>query len=591
MTSLGWFQIALYSCILLILVKPVGLYLVAVMEGEGTIFDFLLKPVEDWFYRLGGVDRSEMHWTEYAFALLAFSLVGTIFTFLLLLFQGSLPLNPMGFSTAGAPAYATAMTPDLAFNTAASFCSNTNWQNYSGESTLSYLSQMLALAYHNWTSAAVGLAAGFVLIRGFSRQCTSSVGNFWKDLVRSTLYVLLPMLVVYSLVLVSEGVIQNFDPYALVHTMEGHEQIIPQGPVASQESVKMLGINGGGFFNANSAHPYENPTPFSNFLQMLSIFILPAGLTYSFGKMVRDTRQGWALCAAMFLLFIGATAVCYHFEAQGNPIISSLGVSSPGDLGGNMEGKEVRFGIADSALFAVITTDASCGAVNGMHDSFTPLGGLITLLNIQLGELVFGGVGSGLYGMLVFASLTVFIAGLMVGRTPEYVGKKIEKKDVKMCMLFVLAGCFSILVFTALASVCELPVGSPLNAPGATFNNTNNGGPHGFSEILYCFSSCTGNNGSAFGGLTGNTPFYNLCGGLAMLVGRFAMMVPVLALAGCLVEKKYVPASSGTFPTHGWLFVLLLISVILIVGALTFFPALTLGPVVEHFLMHQGRLF
>jgi K+-transporting ATPase ATPase A chain len=596
MTTLGWIQIALYSIVLLLLTKPTGLYMTQVMEEGNTLLDPVLGPLERLCYRFFGIKpEEEMHWTDYTYALLAFSLVGAIFTYAILRLQGILPLNPMGFSTAMAPAYATAMTPDLAFNTAMSFTTNTNWQNYSGENTMSYLSQMLGLAYHNWISAAVGMVACVALIRGFSRHSAQTIGNFWKDLVRSMLYILFPLLVIYSLFLVWQGVIQNFAPYTIATTLEGAKQIIPQGPVASQEAIKMLGINGGGLFNANSAHPFENPTPLSNFIEMLSIFILPAGLTYMFGKMVKDTRQGWALLAAMFTLFLACVFFCYYFEAAGNPNIAAQQVETStsvlGDLGGNMEGKEVRFGLANSALFATITTDASCGAVNCMHDSFTPLGGMVTLLNIQLGEIVFGGVGSGLYGMLIFAVLTVFIAGLMVGRTPEYVGKKIEQKDVKMAMLFVLAGCFSVLMFTALGSVLELPTKSPINAPGATYNNVNNGGPHGFSEILYCFSSCTGNNGSAFAGLTGNTPFYNVTGGLAMLMGRFMMMIPALALAGCLVKKKYVPPSSGTFPTHSWLFVCLLISVILIVGALTFFPALTLGPIVEHFLMHSGRLF
>jgi K+-transporting ATPase ATPase A chain len=596
MTLVGWLQIAVYSIVLLILTKPTGLYITQVMEDSGTVLEPVLGPLERLCYRLFGINpKEEMRWTEYTLALLAFSLVGAIFTYAALRLQGILPLNPMGFSTAAAPAYATTMTPDLAFNTAMSFTTNTNWQNYSGESTMSYLSQMLGLAYHNWISAAVGLAAGVALIRGFSRHSSETVGNFWKDLVRSILYILFPILVVYSLFLVWQGVIQNFAPYTVATTLEGAKQILPQGPVASQEAIKMLGINGGGLFNANSAHPFENPTPLCNFIEMLSIFILPAGLTYMFGKMVQDTRQGWALLATMYVLFLAGVLVCYYFEAAGNPNIAAQHVETSnavlGDLGGNMEGKEVRFGQANSALFATITTDASCGAVNCMHDSFTPLGGMIPLLNIQLGEIVFGGVGSGLYGMLIFAVLTVFIAGLMVGRTPEYVGKKIEQKDVKMAMLFVLAGCFSILMFTAAGSVLELPAKSPINAPGATYNNVSNGGPHGFSEILYCFSSSTGNNGSAFAGLTANTPFYNVTGGLAMLIGRFLMMIPALALAGCLVKKKYVPPSSGTFPTYGWLFVSLLISVILIVGALTFFPALTLGPIVEHYLMHAGRLF
>ncbi|MBS2011146.1 MAG: potassium-transporting ATPase subunit KdpA [Cyanobacteria bacterium SZAS TMP-1] len=596
MTVIGWVQIVLFSLVLLLCTRPLGLYMVEVLEGDGGPMARGLRPFERLCYKLFGVDAEvEMHWTQYAFALLAFSLVGALLTYALLRLQGVLPLNPMAFSTAAAPAYATTMTADLAFNTAMSFTTNTNWQNYSGENTMSYLSQMLALAYHNWISAACGLAACLVLIRGFSRHSMTTVGNFWKDLVRSMLYILFPLTLIFALFLVSQGVIQNFAPYTEATTLEGARQILPQGPVASQEAIKILGINGGGIFNANSAHPFENPTPLSNFVQMLSIFILPAGLTYMFGKMVRDTRQGWALLATMFILFFAGVWACYYFEAAGNPLMAAHQVDSStrvlGDLGGNMEGKEIRFGLANSALFAVVTTDASCGAVNCMHDSFTPLGGLIPLLNIQLGEIVFGGVGSGLYGMLIFAVLTVFIAGLMVGRTPEYVGKKIDQKDVKMAMLFVLAGCFSVLIFTALGSVLDLPAKSFWNAPGATFNNVNNGGPHGFTEILYCFASATGNNGSAFGGLTGNTPFYNITGGLAMLIGRFFMMVPALALAGSLVQKKYVPPSSGTFPTHSWLFVVLLLAVILIVGALTFFPALTLGPIVEHYLMWLGRLF
>jgi K+-transporting ATPase ATPase A chain len=593
---MGCEQIALFSIILLLLTKPIGAYIAAVMEQEKTILDPVIAPLERVTYKALGVKSGEeMHWTEYSFALLAFSLVSALFTYAVLRLQGVLPLNPMGFSTGLAPAYATNMTADLAFNTAMSFTTNTNWQNYSGEATLSYLSQMLGLAFHNWVSASVGMAACMALIRGFARHSTQTVGNFWRDLVRCTLYILMPICLVYSLLLVWQGAIQNFAPYVIASTVEGAKQTLPQGPVASQEAIKMLGINGGGFFNANSAHPYENPTPLSNLLQMLSIFILPAGLTYTFGKLVKDTRQGWALLAAMYAFFLAGALICYHCEALGNPNISgqSVEVSTKalGDLGGNMEGKEVRFGLANSALFATITTDASCGAVNAMHDSFTPLGGLIPLLNIQLGEIVFGGVGSGLYGMLVFAVLTVFIAGLMVGRTPEYVGKKIEQKDVKMAMLFILAGSLSILVFTALGSVLDLPAKDWLNPPGATYNNVNNAGPHGFSEILYAYSSATGNNGSAFAGLTGNTPFFNTTLGLAMLIGRFLMMIPVLALAGSLAEKKYVPPTSGTFPTHGWLFTALLISVILIVGALTFFPSLTLGPIVEHCLMHAQRLF
>lgn len=597
MTLLGIAQIILFCAILLAITKPLGIYMTLVMEDCGKTF--LEKPLgwlERLIYKISGVNPDEeMHWTTYTFALLAFSLAGMLLTYAILRLQGFLPFNPMGFSTAAAPSYATNLTADLAFNTAASFTTNTNWQNYGGENTMSYLSQMLALAYHNWTSAAVGLAVCTALIRGFCRHSAQTLGNFWKDLIRSLLYIFFPICFVYTLALVSQGVVQNLSPYTVATTLEGAKQIIPQGPVASQEVIKLLGINGGGIFNANSAHPFENPTPFSNLLEMLSIFLLPAGITYMFGKMVKDTRQGWALLAAMFALFLAGTFVCYFAEARGNPNIAAQHVETSsrllGDNGGNMEGKELRFGQANNALFATVTTDASCGAVNCMHDSLTPLGGMITVLNIQLGEIVFGGVGSGLYGMLVFAVLTVFIAGLMVGRTPEYVGKKIEQKDVKMAMFFVLVGCVSILVFTAIGSVLELPANSPLNAPGATFNNVNNGGPHGFSEILYLFSSSTGNNGSAFAGITSNTPFYNVSGALAMLFGRFLMIVPVMALAGSLVQKRYVPPSSGTFPTHSWLFVCLLIGVILIVGALTFFPALTLGPIVEHFLMMKNKLF
>jgi K+-transporting ATPase ATPase A chain len=596
MTALGLVQIALFVFVLVLLTKPVGGYMMQVMEGDGGVIARFARPIELFIYRLFGVDPDEeMRWTEYTMAVLWFSLAGTLLTYILLRLQGAFPFNPMGFSTASAPAYATALTPDLVFNTAVSFCTNTNWQAYSGENTMSYFSQMVALAPHNWTSAAVGMAVCVALLRAFSRHSMGTLGNFWRDLTRSLLYIFFPASLLLALFFVSQGVIQNFDTYTTAVGVEGVKQIIPQGPVASQEAIKLLGINGGGIFNANSAHPYENPTAFCDFVEMLAIFIIPAGLTYMFGLAVKDKRQGLALLAVMFILFIAGTLICYHFEAAGNPMISAQHVETStrvlGDLGGNMEGKEVRFGLAHSALFATITTDASCGAVNAMHDSFTPMGGFIPLLNMQLGEVIFGGVGSGLYGMLIFAILTVFVAGLMVGRTPEYVGKKIEQKEVKMAMLFVLAGCFSILVSTAFGAVTELPAQAYLNAPGATYNNVNNGGPHGFSEILYAFASCTGNNGSAFGGLTGNTPFYNIVCALAMLMGRFLMIIPVMALAGCLVQKKYVPPTSGTFPTHSILFVLLLIGIILIVGALTFFPALTLGPIVEHFLMHSHKLF
>lgn len=596
MTGIGWLQILLFVVALLAITKPLGTYMKRVMEGESTWLDPVMKPIEAVIYKVGGVDETiDMHWTRYAFSMLAFSLITLLFTYGLLRLQGSLPFNPMGFSTAQAPGYGTAMTPDLAFNTAVSFTTNTNWQAYSGENTMSYLSQMLALAFHNWISAAAGIAVAVAMIRGFSRQSTNGIGNFWKDLVRSTLYILLPICLFAALFLVSQGVVQNLNPYVQATTIEGAQQTIPQGPIASQECIKMLGTNGGGFLNANSAHPFENPTPFCNFVQMLLIFIIPAGLAYTFGLMVKDTRQGWALIITMMTLFMIGVITCYGFEAAGNPNIDKLHVNTStaqlGDLGGNQEGKEVRFGLANSALFAVITTDASCGAVNAMHDSFTPLGGLVPLLNIQLGELIFGGVGAGLYGILMFAILTVFIAGLMVGRTPEYVGKKIEKKEVKMAMLFVLVAAFSILGFTALGAVLNLPTGSFWNAAGATANNVNNNGAHGFSEIFYAFTSATGNNGSAFAGISVNTPFYNITLAMAMLMGRFMMQIPVLAIAGSLCTKKYIPTTSGTFPTDGFVFIVLLISVIIIVGALTFFPGLTLGPIVEHFLMHAGRLY
>lgn len=596
MTFIGWVQIALYSLILFAVTKPVGTYMYRVLEGQPVLLQRVIGPLERLTYKLFGVDPEfDMHWTDYTQALLAFSLVGMLLTYAILRLQGFLPLNPMAFSTGMAPAYATTMTPDLAFNTAISFTTNTNWQAYSGENTLSYFSQMAGLAFHNWVSAAAGVAVAMALVRGFARRSAAGIGNFWADITRTCLYILLPLCIVISIALIAEGVPQNFNAYTSATTVEGVKQVIPQGPIASQECIKMLGTNGGGFLNANSAHPFENPTPFSNLIAMLSIFIIPAALTYVFGMAVNDTRQGWALLAAMYLIFISGVLICYHFEAMGNPNIAGQGVETNtavlGDSGGNMEGKETRFGLAESTLFATVTTDASCGAVNSMHDSFTPMGGLVPLLNIQLGEIVFGGVGSGLYGMLVYAIQTVFIAGLMVGRTPEYVGKKIEKKEVKMAMLFVLAAAFSILVFTAISCIYQAPVKGYLNAPGAVWNNVNNGGPHGFSEVLYAFSSGTGNNGSAFAGINVNTPYYNTLLGIAMFIGRFIMIVPVLAMAGSLAEKKYVPATSGTFPTHSWLFVILLISVILIVGALTFFPALTLGPIVEHYLMHSGRLF
>lgn len=592
MTAIGCLQIFLFAVLIALAAKPLGSYIYSVLETNTSKFG----RIENFTYRLFGIDpRKDMTWVEYSKALLAFSLITMLFTYAVLRLQGSLPFNPMQLSTSSTPSWATPITPDLAFNTAMSFTTNTNWQAYSGENTLSYLSQMLALAFHNWVSAAAGIAIAVAFIRGFARRNSRGIGNFWVDLTRICFYILLPICFAYTIFLVFEGVPQNLNAYQEAITLEGAKQIIPGGPIASQESIKMLGTNGGGFLNANSSHPFENPTPFSNLVEMLSIFLIPAALTYTFGKAVGDTRQGWVLLSAMFALFLAGVFICYHFECQGNPNIANQKVEIStkvlGDNGGNMEGKEVRFGLANSALFATVTTDASCGAVNSMHDSFTPLGGLIPLLNIQLGEIVFGGVGAGLYGMLIYAVLTVFIAGLMVGRTPEYVGKKIEKKEVKMAMLFVLAAAVSILFFTGIACVMNLSEKSFINPQGATWNNVNNFGPHGFSEILYAFSSATGNNGSAFAGISVNTPFYNTLLGIAMFIGRFLMIVPVLAMAGSLAEKKYVPATSGTFPTYTWLYTVLLISVILIVGALTFFPALTLGPIIEHFLMNAGRLF
>ena len=619
MTANGLLQIALFFGLLMLCVKPLGAYMARVFAGERTFLSPVFRPVERGFYKLFGVSEDDdMEWTTYAFSLLLFSAVGLLMTYALLRLQGVLPLNPQGFGT-------KEMTPDLAFNTAASFTTNTNWQSYVPEATVSYFSNMVALAIHNWMSAAAGLAVAIALVRGLAKRQdgqsetttqnettasegaasstkrTNGIGNFWVDMTRSILYVLLPICLVYSLVLVSQGVPQNFSPYTQATTLEGAKQTIAQGPVASQESIKMLGTNGGGFFNANSAHPYENPTPLTNLLQMLSIFLIPAALTYTFGKMVGNVRQGWALLAAMSILFFAGVFASYHFEQAGNPNVASQGietVASSTQSGGNMEGKETRFGIVNSALFATVTTGASCGAVNAMHDSFTPIGGMVPLLNILSGEVIFGGVGAGLYGMLMFAILAVFIAGLMVGRTPEYLGKKIEQFEVKMAMLAVLVLAASILGFTALGANLNLPAESPLNRVGttetfygATYNNINNSGPHGFSEILYAFTSATGNNGSAFAGITANTPFYNTTLGIAMLVGRFLMIIPLLAIAGSMARKRIAPVSAGTFPTDSSTFVFVLIGVILIVGLLTYFPALALGPIVEHFQMLKGRLF
>jgi K+-transporting ATPase ATPase A chain len=571
MTANGWLQIGLFVLAVLVVTKPLGLYLVAVYEGRVR----WLAALERVLYRLAGVNPEEdQHWTRYAGALLLFSAVSMLLTYAVLRLQHLLPFNPQGF-----PA-----VPDRqAFETAASFTTNTNWQSYSGESTMSYFSQMNQLAFHNFVSAAAGMALAVALVRGIARRSAGRLGNFWADLVRGTLYVLLPVCTVLALLMVQQGTIQNFSPYVEVATVEGGSQTLAMGPLASQTAIKQLGTNGGGFFNANAAHPFESPTPWTNFLSVFAIFAIPSALTWLLGRMTGHQRHGWAVWSAMFLLFAAGVTTAYWAEARGNPIHAARGVdvvASGGNPGGNMEGKEVRFGIANSALYATVTTDASCGAVNSMHDSFTPLGGLVPLLNIQLGEVIFGGVGAGLYGMLVMVVLTVFIAGLMVGRTPEYLGKRIQAREVQVAMLYVLIFPAAILGLSALSAV--LPAG---------LKGLNNAGPHGLSEILYAFSSTTGNNGSAFAGLTGSTYYYNTLLGTATLIGRFAMIVPMLALAGFLSERKIAPATAGTFPVTTPLFVVLLVSVILIVGALTFFPALSLGPIVEHFLMLEGRLF
>jgi K+-transporting ATPase ATPase A chain len=573
MTVNGWLQILLYFLVILALTRPMGNFMFRVLEGDGHWLKRILGPLERVVYRLCGIDpRREQGWREYTLATLAFSVFGLLVTYALLRLQHLLPLNPQKFP---------AVEPGLAFNTAASFTTNTNWQNYTGEATMSYLTQMAGLAWHNFTSAAVGIAVALALARGITRRtdgkAPGTIGNFWADVVRSILYILLPLSVIFGLVLASQGVIQNLAPYREVVTLEGGKQVLAMGPVASQEAIKELGTNGGGFFNANSAHPFENPSPLTNFVEMVLIFMIPAGLTYTFGRMANDRRQGWALFAAMALLFFVGVSVAYWAESSGNPALGGLAVNQ---AAGNMEGKEVRFGAVNSALFATVTTDASCGAVNAMHDSFTPLGGLVPLFNIQLGEVVFGGVGAGLYGILVMAILSVFIAGLMVGRTPEYMGKKIETREVKFAMLYALVFPLIILSLSSWAAV--EPYGT--SALG-------NAGPHGLTEILYAFTSVAGNNGSAFAGLNGNTLFYNVVLGLGMLAGRFWMMIPALALAGALAGKKVSPPGPGTFPTNGALFVVLLVGVVVIVGALTFFPALCLSPVVEHFLALNGKVY
>ncbi len=567
MTAIGWIQILLFCVIVAALTKPLGGYMTRVFEGERTLMSPLLRPVEAAIYWIGGVDEErEQHWVTYTLAMLFFHVGGFVILYALMRLQAELPFNP-----AGQPA----VPEDLAFNTAISFITNTNWQNYGGESTMSYLVQMLGLTHQNFLSAATGIALAVALIRGFSRASVRTVGNFWVDVTRATLYVLLPICIVAALFLVWQGMPQTLGAYVEATTLEGAKQTIAVGPVASQVAIKMLGTNGGGFFNANAAHPFENPTALSNFVQMLLIFVIGAAMTNVFGRMVGNQRQGWAILAVMGVLFIAGVAVTYWAEANGTSTLEALGLS-----GGNMEGKEVRFGIVASSLFAVVTTAASCGAVNAMHDSFTAFGGMIPLINMQLGEIIVGGVGAGLYGMLLFVVLAIFVAGLMVGRTPEYVGKKIEAREVKMAMLAILVLPLMYLGWTAVAVV--LP---------STVAAMNNAGPHGFTEVLYAFTSATGNNGSAFGGLSGNTFFYNLTLASAMFVGRFFMIVPAMAMAGSLAAKKSIPPSAGTFPTTGGLFVGLVVGVILIIGGLTFFPALALGPIVEHLAMNAHTLF
>ncbi len=600
MTANGWFQILLFFLVVLAVTKPMGVFMARVFSRERTFLDPVLRPVEKLLYKLTGVNENhEMRWTEYSISMLLFSAISMLVLYLLQRVQHSFPavVNPQGFAN---------VPPDLAFNTAASFTTNTNWQFYSGEQVMSYLTQMAGLAYHNFASAAVGIALAVAFIRGIVRREKDTLGNFWVDMTRATLWILLPLCTLYAVVLVEQGVVQNFKPYTVVKMVEPQQvpkvgqdgkpvngpdgkqlmdtvtdQVIAQGPVASQEAIKMLGTNGGGFFGANSAHPFENPTPFTNFLELVSIFVIPAGLTYTLGRMSGTQRHGWAVFAAMAVLFAAGVITSYWAESKGNPLFH--GVDQHVSLmqsGGNMEGKEVRFGIANSALFATVTTDASCGAVNSQHDSFTPLGGMVPLVNIMLGEMVFGGVGAGMYGMLIFVVLSVFIAGLMVGRTPEYLGKKIEAYDVKMAMLYILIFPLSILVFSAVSAM----------SPNFGLATLTNQGPHGLSEMLYAFTSATGNNGSAFGGL-GPNRYYNLSVGFATLIGRFLMIVPMLAVAGNLVRKKAVPPSPGTFPVTTPLFTVLVVSVIIIVGALTFFPALSLGPILEHLLMNAGKTF
>jgi K+-transporting ATPase ATPase A chain len=573
MTAIGWLQILVFIAAIVAVTRPLGVFMFRVFESGTAPFPRVLGRFERLIYRLSGVDpQKEQSWKEYTFALLAFSLFSLVVTYLFQRLQHLLPFNPQHLG---------AVEQTSSFNTAASFTTNTNWQGYSGESTMSYLTQMAGLAWHNFTSAAAGVCVALALGRGFTRQPGTNgqktLGNFYVDLVRGTVYVFLPLSILFGVILISQGAIQNLAPYTEATTLEGAKQVLAQGPVASQEAIKQLGTNGGGFFNANAAHPFENPTPFTNFLSMFMIFAIPSALTYTYGRMAKNQRHGWAVWGAMGIIFFAGVVACYHFEAQGNPALAGLPVDQSI---GNMEGKEARFGVSASALYATVTTDASCGAVNAMHDSFTPLGGLVPLANIQLGEVVFGGTGAGLYGMLIYVVLTVFIAGLMVGRTPEYLGKKIESKEMKLAMLYVLIFPLVILCFTAWSAV--KPYGQ---------SSLNNAGPHGLMEILYAYSSSAANNGSAYAGLNANTPWYNVTLAITMLAGRFLMIVPALGIAGSMVGKKIVPPSLGTFPTNGATFAVLLVSVVIIVGALTFFPALSLGNIIEHFAAIQGKVY
>ena len=588
MTSLGVLQIVVFFAVIFVCTKPLGAYMARVFEGQRTFMHPMLRWLETLTYKVSGVREDvEQPWTQYTASLISFSIFGFLLVYFLQRAQGFLPFNPQHFG-------AGQVSPDLAFNTATSFLTNTNWQAYSGESTLSYFVQMAALTVQNFVSAAAGMAIAIAVVRGFARHEMKTIGNFWVDVTRASVYVLLPISIAGALFLCSQGVIQNLKPYTDVTTVENAKQTIAQGPVASQEAIKELGTNGGGFFNANSAHPFENPTPVTNFFEMWLLLVISSALTYTFGRMVGDTRQGWAIFAAFLIMALAGVFVCYGFEQQGNPILAKLGVqtaATAGQPGGNMEGKEVRLGIANSTLWANITTDTSCGAVNSMHDSFLPIAGLVPLLNMMTDIVIFGGVGAGLYGILIYCIVAVFIAGLMVGRTPEYLGKKLEQKEVKMAMLAIIVTSAAILVFTALSTQITFPANGYWNPPGAGIANMNNTGPHGLSEILYAYTSSTGNNGSAFAGINVNTPWYNLTLGLAQMIGRFLFLIPILAAAGSLAAKKKVPVTIGTFPTHGPLFVGLLIGTVIIIAVLTYFPAVSLGPIVEHYLMNSGRLF